>query len=179
MHTNVGGGYSDQNLANLTLAWMVDKCRPFLTFDIAMCIRLDHHPDQINSALRRTQDGGYEPVRRGWGLGKQYDSYDGAMVLLWWKYRTPGAYALAPEGAGATNESVHASARARWDKMDPKWRPKALEGFEPVEMGGKWSWVKKGTKDGWFTSGTKEVIVPEETFTEDQSSFEYRLRYAD
>ena len=181
MHTNVGGGYEDQNLANLTLAWMVDKCRPFLTFDesyLNMCIRLDHHPEKINSSLRE-KNGGFDKKYLGWGLGRLYDSYDGAMVLLWWKYRTPGAYAESKEGVGATNETVHASVRERWNKLKPEWRPKSLEGFEPVQKDGKWVWVKKGTKDGWFSSGTKEIDVPEEQFTEDKSTFEWRLRYAD
>lgn len=29
VHSNIGGGYSDQELANLTLAWMMSQVRPF------------------------------------------------------------------------------------------------------------------------------------------------------
>ncbi|OBZ65657.1 hypothetical protein A0H81_14340 [Grifola frondosa] len=174
VHTNVGGGYSDQHLADLTLAWMVDRCRPFLEFDedyISMCIKLDHEPQTINSALRR-ENGGYDLVYPGWALGRLYDSYrDSGMKL--WKYRTPAAYDLP----GPTNESIHASVRERWVK-DPKWRPKSLEHFEPKEKeDGTYEWVRKATKDGWIYKGQKELVIAEREFPEDKGSFEWRLRY--
>jgi hypothetical protein len=32
-HHNIGGGYPDNGLADIALAWMVDRCRPFLDFE--------------------------------------------------------------------------------------------------------------------------------------------------
>lgn len=31
-HSNIGGGYEDQALADITLAWMMSQVRPFLDF---------------------------------------------------------------------------------------------------------------------------------------------------
>lgn len=33
-HSNVGGGYDDQQIATITLAWMMAQCQPFLDFDL-------------------------------------------------------------------------------------------------------------------------------------------------
>ena len=30
VHSNIGGGYDDQQLANITLAWMMSQLEPFL-----------------------------------------------------------------------------------------------------------------------------------------------------
>ena len=34
VHSNVGGGYPDQEIANITLAWMVSRLEPFIDFDL-------------------------------------------------------------------------------------------------------------------------------------------------
>lgn len=74
---------------------------------------------------------------------------------------------------GATNETIHASVKARWDKL--KWRPKSLHGFEPREgAGGTVEWVKEDRNGN--------VVLKEEAFPEEPVkpyfSFEWQLRYA-
>ena len=33
VHSNVGGGYDDQEIANITLAWMIAQLEGFIDFD--------------------------------------------------------------------------------------------------------------------------------------------------
>lgn len=33
-HSNIGGGYEDQQIATISLAWMMAQCQPFLDFDL-------------------------------------------------------------------------------------------------------------------------------------------------
>jgi hypothetical protein len=165
----VGGGYADQAIANLTLAWMIDLCSPYLDFDpeyISMCITLDHHPEKIQSKNREDgkEEGGFDRNYRGWGKGKIYDSYKKGQTYTW-KYRTPGAYELAP--MKLTNERIHSSVRERWNTVEPKWRPAALKDFEPSQQtDGSWAWRK-----------SRGIELEEEFFSKDESSFQWRLRY--
>lgn len=172
VHTNVGGGYPDQHLADLTLAWMIDKCRPFLEFDqtyIDMVCKLNHNPQEIHSRLRLN----LKPEYPGYGMGTIYDSYyDDAMFLLGYSHRTPGSY----EGSihekkviGQTNEEMHASIRGRY-QTDKKWRPKSLDGLTPVQDKdtGRWKWVKN-VKRG------KPIVIWEAEFEGDAGNFEHLL----
>ncbi|KIK54083.1 hypothetical protein GYMLUDRAFT_1024368 [Collybiopsis luxurians FD-317 M1] len=183
VHTNVGGGYHDQAIADLTLAWMIDRCRPFLDFDskyINLLVSLDHQPWNIHSSDR-------------WGRGRWYDSYRQGQTWTW-KYRTPGAYTDDDGETKETNETIHPSVLARWQSSREEggkmrdgpgvWAPKALRGFEPrAGAHGNWEWVKK--KNG------KEVLIIREapfpardtlpnnlTSVETEASFEGLLRYA-
>lgn len=174
VHTNVGGGYPDQAIADLTLAWMVDLCRPFLDFDqryIDMCVDLDHQPWKIRSKHRESDKDGFDRAYQGWARGRQYDSYKRGQTWTW-LYRTPGAYGRP---AGRTREVVHASVRERWTTRPAgqEWRPRALKGFEPKQRGdGTWEWVKGA-------GGGKEIALDEEPFEgKAEGSFEWLLRYA-
>ena len=188
VHSNVGGGYADQALANLTLAWMIDRCRPFLDFDseyISRLVDVDHHPWQWHHDWKDRKDkaemGEFDMEYQGWGCGMWYDSYKRGQTWSW-KYRTPGAY------GGATNETIHASVRERWLSRGLRtgpavWRPKALNGFGLREAAdGKWEWVKKDSK------GKEALVIQEAQFPSKASfsldsdqvdiSFEGLLRYS-
>jgi len=174
-HKNVGGGLSDQKLADLTLAWMIDLCRPYLSFDeryIDMVIHIDHHPEAINSALRRAK-GGYEETYPGWALGRLFDAWTWGWRILGGKVRTPGEYEkLSTTPVGPSHEMMHASVRERWTKM-PNWRPDALKHFEPKETRtGDWEWVKPIYR-------RQSIVLPEAPFTTNEASMEWKLRYAD
>jgi hypothetical protein len=172
VHTNIGGGYPDQAIADLTLAWMIDRCRPYLDFNNAVLnviTRLHHQPWTIKSRQRQSNPEGYDLDYQGWGRGRIYDSYKGGQTWTW-RYRTPGAYPV-PEGH-VTNERMHASVRERWMGM-PDWRPKALDGFQPVEISdGIWEWQKRDR------SGNVVMSIPEEPFECPKGSFEWNLRHA-
>ncbi|KAF8646898.1 hypothetical protein AX16_007047 [Volvariella volvacea WC 439] len=199
VHTNVGGGYADQALADLTFGWMIDLCRPFLDFDrdyLDGVLDYNHQPWRIRSRERRKL--GFDEVYQGWARGRWYDSYKEGDTWTW-KYRTPGAYPGKTGFNGPTNETIHASVRERWQSSrvqglttGPKvWAPKSLEGFEPREIDGAWVWVKT-EQGGWLGKDKgKEVLrLNEATFParpalpvglkplEGEASLEWLLRYA-
>lgn len=174
VHTNVGGGYPDQAIADLTLAWMIDLCRPFLDFDtryIGTLVDLNHQPWKIRSKHREANPDGFDRVYQGWARGKQYDSYKKGQTWTW-RYRTPGGYSASVD---RTCEVVHASVRERWSARPENrdWRPPALKGFEPKQSaGGRWEWVKEVGRG-------KILVLEEEPFEEKgKGSFEWLLRYA-
>ncbi|KZT67903.1 hypothetical protein DAEQUDRAFT_728392 [Daedalea quercina L-15889] len=175
VHTNVGGGYPDQAIADLTLAWMIDLCRPYLDFDqayIDMVVDLDHQPWKIRSKHREDKkQGGFDRAFQGWARGMQYDSYKRGQTWTW-RYRTPGTY---EHGAERTREVMHASVHERWltKPAGKDWRPHALKGFEPRQRAdGKWEWVKDA-------GSGKQIVLEEEPFeVKSKGSFEWLLRYA-
>ncbi|KAF3940670.1 hypothetical protein ABW19_dt0209068 [Dactylella cylindrospora] len=156
VHTNVGGGYKDQELADLTLVWMIDQLSPFLGFDL----------DYVKS-LRRPTDV------NNWASGKIFNSFAGVMKATRSKVRTPGGYFPIPPksvikrafsfGTGVfgqagvasiTNEEIHPSVRGRMVASEGQWCSRALFGWScekrllqsttgPVER-----WVWKNPESG-------------------------------
>lgn len=113
VHSNIGGGYDDQELANLTLAWMMSQIRPFLDMD------LDYLLDQQDDTDRY-----YERTNqriRPWSFGEIYDSMTGVYALGGATVRTPGRYfAVDPDTGRETDsplrdtcEYIHPSVRTR------------------------------------------------------------------
>ncbi|QIW95166.1 hypothetical protein AMS68_000684 [Peltaster fructicola] len=112
-HSNVGGGYDDQQIANITLAWMMSQCSPFLDFN----------PDYILDEMEMN-DTYYErndQKIRPWSFGKIFDGMAGFYALGGSAIRTPGRYCAIDHDTGRetrdplmdTHEYVHASVRAR------------------------------------------------------------------
>lgn len=62
VHSNIGGGYEDQGMANITLAWMMSQLNPLLDFD----------PDYILDQYEETREyyigSGQKPRR--WSFGR-------------------------------------------------------------------------------------------------------------
>jgi uncharacterized protein (DUF2235 family) len=91
VHTNVGGGYEEHGLSDITLAWMASEVDPLLAIDF--------------DYIKPRRD-----MRNNWSLGKLYDSAeDKKWKVLGIVTRTPFA---AANGVG-TNESVHPSVAER------------------------------------------------------------------
>jgi len=113
VHSNVGGGLADQQIANITLAWMVSQCSPYLDFDE------DYVLDQWEKTDEYYEKQG-EKIRP-WSFGEIVNSMTGFYALGGAKTRTPGRYtAYDPDTGEATrdplqdtHEYVHPSVRAR------------------------------------------------------------------
>ncbi|KAI9751131.1 MAG: hypothetical protein M1835_001255 [Candelina submexicana] len=143
VHSNIGGGYDDQEIANITLAWMMSQLSPFLDFNRAYLFR----EDDLNKQYYI--DDGQRP--RPWSFGqsqtpfshilmlpplnlperslratndptgKIYKSAGGAFSLSGTLVRTPGDYRRLDPYTGRpthrhlhdTHEFIHASVRCR------------------------------------------------------------------
>ncbi|KAI9824223.1 MAG: hypothetical protein M1832_002030 [Thelocarpon impressellum] len=109
VHSNVGGGYEDTELANITLAWMMSELAPFLTFSRSYFSR------QVRLNRQYYVETGQDV--RPWSFGEIYDSMKGIYVVASTEVRTPGEYNTYSRHLEIpiyeTNEFVHASARAR------------------------------------------------------------------
>jgi len=84
VHSNIGGGYPEHGLSDITLAWMVSEISSLLALDF--------------DYLKSRRD-----MRNLWSLGRLYDSAGPAWELLGTSPRTPFGY-----GAN-TNEKIHPS----------------------------------------------------------------------
>ncbi|KAF2007022.1 hypothetical protein P154DRAFT_180955 [Amniculicola lignicola CBS 123094] len=112
-HSNVGGGYDDQQLANITLSWMMDQLQPFLDMRSEY---LFEQEDENEKYYRRNRED-----IRPWSFGKIFNSMSGIYAFGGGTFRTPGHYhAVDPETGRTTtrklqntNEYIHPSARAR------------------------------------------------------------------
>jgi Uncharacterized alpha/beta hydrolase domain (DUF2235) len=113
VHSNVGGGYDDADLANITLAWMMSRMEEFLDF------RQDYlmHMYQQNRKYYRSTG----QKSRWWSFGEIYNSMMGIYPLAGRRTRTPGNYFRSDPNTGRptskrlknTNEYIHASVRSR------------------------------------------------------------------
>ncbi|KIW08412.1 hypothetical protein, variant [Verruconis gallopava] len=138
VHSNVGGGYDDQEIADITLAWMMAQFSPFL----------DMYDDYIIQQWEENQAYYRERRKkpRPWSFGKIYNSSTGVYALGGSKTRTPGCYYATDPDTGQptdrpledTNEYVHPSVRTRFvlrgpgeeDKGD--YQPEALDDWKLV-----------------------------------------------
>ncbi|KAI1620276.1 hypothetical protein EDD37DRAFT_641053 [Exophiala viscosa] len=99
VHSDVGGSYDDNTLANLTLAWMVSQLDPILTIDhkyIYSLIDPGHpglqgHMTFTTSGLSKMVEN-TKPHARPWGLGKIHNSMTVFFRLAGSRNRTPGEY---------------------------------------------------------------------------------------
>lgn len=73
VHSNVGGGYDDQQLANITLAWMMSQLEPFLD------MRDDYLFEQDEENERWYKKDGQR--ERPWSFGEIYNSLTGLFAL--------------------------------------------------------------------------------------------------
>lgn len=127
VHTNIGGGYDDQEIADITLAWMIQQHLPFLEFS----------KGYLKSIIKNHED-----YTREWAAGLIYDSATGMMRVFSGSYRTPGGYADSTEGV-EMEEFIHKSVRIR-TKMIEGWECRALKGWVWKEDEGLWE--KDGKK---------------------------------
>lgn len=114
VHSNVGGGYQDTSIADITLAWMISQLGRHLSFD----------PEYV--PLRQKQNEQFYvdhnvPVR-SWAMGQIRKSDTGALnTILGRQARTPGEYHATDPTTGKqtdrkltkTCEFMHPSVRYR------------------------------------------------------------------
>jgi len=151
VHTNIGGGYDNQEIADITLAWMVHMLE-------SVAGAVDFCQNYLDSIVQNSNESESE-----WAEGKVYDSAEGIFKLVSGTARTPGQY--TPKIPGSTfEEYMHPCVRVRRSLMNkdpkkPNWDCKPLAGWEPQQdaASGAWKWVKKD-KDGQVV-----VELPEET----------------
>ncbi|KAL9022488.1 MAG: hypothetical protein Q9185_000395 [Variospora sp. 1 TL-2023] len=118
-HSNVGGGYPDQGMANISLAWMISQLEPFIDFDA------DYILECHEETKTYYRDTGQKP--RPWSFGKIYNTLTGIYLLDGSTTRTPGAYYRIDPATGRpsskplrqTNEYIHPSARTRLELDGP------------------------------------------------------------
>ncbi|KAL8948927.1 MAG: hypothetical protein Q9222_004931, partial [Ikaeria aurantiellina] len=125
-HSNVGGGYDDNALADESLLWMIAQLQELIKFDQEALG--NHLQSMVNNALQWQATGPpHGCVTMGYGMtGSQSQP------------RTPGCYYRLDPTTGIqtgqsmanTNETIHFSVQSRW-KMDPTYRDscRALQGF--------------------------------------------------
>lgn len=139
VHTNVGGGYADQEIADMTLAWMIEKTSPWIDFD-------------TNGYIRQITKTGPDFAKE-WAAGLMGNARTGVMYLCPKKIRTPAEYASLTE----TYESFHVSVRVRQLTLKIGWKCEALNGWKyvPAEKG----WMKNGKllKEDWLGDVEKEL----------------------
>ena len=114
VHSDIGGGYPERGLSDITLGWMIEKAQgPGLKFDNDALQAYTLHPDpramlhNSKTGLYRLTPGSDRPI----GLAA----------------KAPGAADDAPSRNDPI-QSVHDSVLARWD-ADASYRPKALKDY--------------------------------------------------
>lgn len=72
-HANVGGGYDDMQIANISLAWMMSQLEPFLD------LRSEYlfEQDDLNEKYYKKEEGAIRP----WSFGKIYSELKGAFAI--------------------------------------------------------------------------------------------------
>jgi hypothetical protein len=117
VHTNIGGGYNDQELADITLIWMIQQLQQLKSGPLEF---LDEYLDHI---IRNNRiDSNYE-----WAAGHIETKVDPAMRPFSGYYRKPKEYGDGME------ETIHSSVRIRMEVV-PGWTSGALKG---------WTWNKE------------------------------------
>jgi len=149
VHSNIGGGFDDQEIADMTLAWMMQQLLPFLEFD-------DNYLDNIIRNCDMHSEG-------QWATGKIYDDTWTQWLLNWggktrklgvddsteetwimWLLGWGGKTETEKLGVDdSTKETIHKSVRVR-NEFDPEWSKGALRG---------WTW----SEDGYWTKGSKRI----------------------
>ena len=134
MHSNIGGGYDDQELSNITLAWMMSQLSPFLEFDPDYILRAAAD----SAAYYRHEERRKRP--RPWSFGLIENSMTGLYAIGGGTTRTPGQYYAADPDTGKpgrrplrdTHEYIHPSVRARFALRGPGVEDKGR--YEPPAM---------------------------------------------
>ncbi len=186
----MGGGYPDQELADITLAWMISRLEPFLDFHNDFILQ----QYDLNRRYYRHKRESHRP----WSFGRICNSLAGVYVLAGKKTRTPGAYHRVDPIGGQptskplrnTNEYIHPCVRSRIGLGGPGvenqgiYKCKALKDWDfTVQRGSDGGfpadggvhqprvlWRKRsGTKDDGQKEMPESVLLPAEILLLEQS----------
>ncbi|KAF2843357.1 hypothetical protein M501DRAFT_925408 [Patellaria atrata CBS 101060] len=133
VHSNIGGGYQDSQLANITLAWMMSQLAPLLSLNYDYILR----EESSNAAYYRSTRQKIRP----WSFGRIYDSLSGLYNLGGGTARTPGTYyATDPRDLNPTErplrntcEYIHPSVRTRLRLGGPGMEDEGVYGPEALK----------------------------------------------
>ncbi|KAJ5939544.1 hypothetical protein N7466_002678 [Penicillium verhagenii] len=180
VHGNIGGGAKDPEIADISLAWMVDNLSGMLAFKkVVMDGIIQQHRDARAERI--------SPGRKGddsWGcdpIVSNFAGIEGAFYrTLGVKDRTPGGYSQGSGkngNASDTSEYFHPIARIRRTYLGSQYDPAALTGFTFQQHDGDenahadWYWVKTGLK----SAIPEFVLRPEKKLlVEDGFSYTYQ-----
>ena len=149
-HGDVGGGYRNADLANLTLAWMISQLDELIDFDHGYVAR------QNRLSMERHEKTG-QSVRE-WGTGKIHDSMTLFFRLGGSKIRTPGEYCETDRKHGSakeiattrklenTGERIHSSVRIRMGRQGLGYNDKGTYDSEALQ--------------GWTMKATEQAAAP-------------------
>lgn len=186
VHINIGGGSGDglnenhrgdlEMMSITTLMWMVDRCHPFLRFELDHNIATDYHK-ALTKTIEKAQKATDAKGRSygGWGIGPVVDLYyENGNWLTGSEPRTPGHYFLNKEEDGKgehkherkqTNEYMHPVVQHAREQTN--YDPEALHGFKRVSLGpGKghaWEKTYKPAQPGILKRGwsyIRGIAVP-------------------
>jgi hypothetical protein len=145
-----------------TFFWMVDRCNPFLRFNVDHNIIADYRRAlDVIMERNKTEDPEYRKYG-GWGVAPVIDSFQGAMTAAGSETRTPGHYFLDKGHAHdtkhhhkRTNEYMHPVVQHAQEQIG--YEPDALKGFvrAPRGQGKGYHWVKtyKAAEPGLMKRG--------------------------
>lgn len=154
-HTNIGGGYPDSGLSDITLAWMMSNLAPFIDFNP------EYVKGQHEKHEQYLQKEKVPPTGLKWAASQLKDTSTGLRALLGVVWRQPGRYhvlnkktltVLHDKPLLNTNEHIHVAARSRkrtgglnQRNKVVDYKPKALkqgeyELLDPTAAPGKASW---------------------------------------
>lgn len=162
VHQNIGGGYPDQGMSNITLAWMMSQVESFIDFNE------DYILEQYDETHDHYKDKGEKP--RPWSFGKIYRSMIGIYLLGGRTMRTPGRYDVIDPTTGRptdvplrdTCEYVHPSARTRIRLKGPGVEDEGVYDGHPLD-----DYKLRFPEEGGRTAiwqprrGTGGIVLPE------------------
>nr|XP_036584755.1 peptidoglycan binding domain containing protein [Colletotrichum truncatum]KAF6794405.1 peptidoglycan binding domain containing protein [Colletotrichum truncatum] len=159
-HSNCGGGWNDQGMANITLAWMMDQLASigveFNHLALERCVNQSKSFYRSQQKINKEKKWALEPIfsqnhpLRPWGLGSIQKTSNILYSLAGKITRTPGLYKqVNPKtevGEGPflkdTNERIHSSVRIRL----------ACKGLDLNDVG---VWKNPALKKNWRLVRTK------------------------
>ena len=142
VHANVGGSYTDEATADITLAWMMTQLEHLLEFD-------PNYMSWQRQLNMQYYDDQNPPKIMPWGFGKLYNSMTGWNILGGSKIRTPGQYHATDPKTGKetsrllthTHEHIHPCVRVRIEghgkgaQCQGLYKPWALKGWKLLPPG--------------------------------------------
>jgi hypothetical protein len=143
VHSNIGGGSSlarfrkdgealfrIEPLADEPLAWMIDLCSPFLSFDVTRLLYLAENIQKDREEALTSKDSKESYARKGQYASTVFeDSYDWPHTPAGSIRRAPGQYDQTNQlgdgqhvsGFNDTCEYMHVSVRYRYQNMGEDW----------------------------------------------------------
>ncbi|EPS38465.1 hypothetical protein H072_7763 [Dactylellina haptotyla CBS 200.50] len=169
----------EEELADITLMWMIDRCRPFLSFNEAYLDYLIEQHDVKISIIRKeslakfslSRLWGQKDLKFGYACGPIVDSYQGVTAMAGSQNRAPGQYTSdftvgniidETHDTHHTNEYMHPCVRWRYFENGDEYKKcRGLDGFKLADYTGNFE--TSPAKDDHLATGVvweKKVPKP-------------------